>query len=114
MKLIDRRTDDGSRHFACLPKTADWETFRDHLAQLPDLRVTNFVPKGIVEPWIDFAYQGHQFVVREQRGEVWFFVDNPQCCDLLLYQVVLHSQGLLCKGERLSAKMILPLPGQTG
>jgi hypothetical protein len=95
MQLIDRRTDDGSRHFASLPKTCTWQAFCEHVLLLPGAQIANFVAAGVAEAWIDFTCQDHQFSVSEQGGKFCFFVRDPQCPDLTLYQVASHCEKLL-------------------
>lgn len=97
MRIIDQRTEDGSRRFLCLPKTTDWEGLRGHLAQLPGLRVANYLAGGFA-PMLDFFYWGHRFSIQEQSGEFWFTVLDPMCSDLTLYQIAIHVEGLLCGG----------------
>jgi len=95
MKLIDRRTIDGSRHFVCLPRSASWQALCEHVALLPGLEIVNFVADGPAEAWLGFTYRGHRFAVRHEGQEFHFFVDDPRCSDLSLYQVAAHCEGLL-------------------
>jgi hypothetical protein len=95
MQLIDRRTDDGSRHFAVLPKTCTWQALCEHLLLLQGAEIANFVAAGVAEAWIDFTYQGHRFWVNEQGGKFSFLVRDPQCPDLILYQVASHCEALV-------------------
>jgi hypothetical protein len=100
MKLIDERTPDGSRHFAQLPKTAPWEAVRDHVLLLGNARVVNFVSDGRAQPWLDFTFRGHRFLIHCHENQFCLFVRDPQCSDLVLYEVGLHFEGLL--GEAIS------------
>jgi hypothetical protein len=95
MKLIDVRTADGSRHFACLRRTATWQAVGGHLALLPGAEVLNFIVHGVAEAWLDFAYHQHRFSIRQHGEECWFSVRDPQCSDLRLYQVAAHFEALL-------------------
>lgn len=95
MQLIDRRTEDGSRHFASLPQTSTWHALGDHLLLLPGTRIANFVADDVKEAWIDFTYLDHRFRVNEREGEFCFCVSDPQCPDLILYQVASHCERLL-------------------
>jgi hypothetical protein len=95
MQLIDRRTEDGSRHFASLPKTCAWQALCGHVLRLPGARVANFVAAGLSHPWIDFTYRGYRFLVTERGGELCFLVRDPQCPDLILYQVASRCEELL-------------------
>ncbi len=98
MKLIDERTPDGSRHFAKLPKIAPWETVRDHVLLLGIARVVNYVGDGPGQPWLDFTFRGHRFLIHCHENQLRLFVRDPQCSDLILYEVGLHFERLL--GER--------------
>jgi hypothetical protein len=95
MRLIDHRTQDGSRHFASLPKTCAWQALYEHILLLSATQITNFVAAGVVEPWMDFTYQGQRFSIRQQGGRYCFLVRDPQCPDLTLYKVASHCEKLL-------------------
>ena len=95
MKLIDERTPDGSRHFAKLPKIAPWEVVRDHVLLLGSARVVNYVGEGPSEPWLDFTFRGHRFLIHSHENQFRLFVRDPQCSDLILYEVGLHFEQLL-------------------
>jgi hypothetical protein len=53
------------------------------------------VAAGVAEAWIDFTHRGHRFLVSEQGGKFCFLVRDPQCPDLILYQVATHCEKLL-------------------
>jgi hypothetical protein len=95
MQLIDRRTEDGSRHFANLPEACTWQALCEHILLLSGTQIANFVAAGLSEAWIDFTYQGHRFSVRHEGGRFCFFVRDPQCPDLSLYRVASHCEDLL-------------------
>ena len=95
MKLIDIRARDGSRHFAVLPHTAAWEAVRDHAPRLPEARVINFIDERIAQPWLDFTFQGHHFVIHCRHNEIHLTVRDPLCSDLILFQVASHFGELL-------------------
>jgi hypothetical protein len=95
MKLIDERTPDGSRHFARLPKIAAWEVVRDHVLLLGNARVVNYVAEGPAEPWLDFTFRGHRFLIHSHGNQFRLSVRDPQCSDLILYEVGLHFERLL-------------------
>jgi len=94
-RLIDHRTEDGSRHFTSLPKSGTWEALCEHLLLLSGTEIANFVVTGETEAWIDFTYQGHRFSVNHREGKFCFCVRDPQCPDLTLYQVASHCEKLL-------------------
>jgi len=94
MRLIDLRTADGSRQFACLPQDVAWDAVRDHALRLPDAQVIGFVGEEIAPPWLDFSFRGHRFVVHGRHGQLQFFVRQPHCPDLILFQVAQHFAEL--------------------
>ena len=99
MKLIDERTPDGSRYFSRLAHVAEWEDVRDHALRLPGAEIANFVGDELAEAWLDFSYRGHRFQIRSRDEHLLLFVDDPQCSDLILYQVGRHFERLMHKDE---------------
>ena len=97
MKLIDQRMPDGSRHFARLPRITPWEVVRGHVLLLQGAEVLNFVGEGIANAWLDFTYRGHRFVIHSHENQLRLCVRDPQCPDLLLYQVGCHFEQLLAE-----------------
>jgi hypothetical protein len=95
MRLIDRRTEDGSRHFASLPKTCTWQALCERILLLPGAQIADFGAVNEAGTWIDFTYRGYRFSVSHRNGEFCFFVREPQCPDLSLYRVASHCQDLL-------------------
>ena len=95
MKLIDERATDGSRHFAKLPKITPWEVVRDHVLLLGSAKVVNYVDEGIASPWLDFTFRGHRFLIHCHENQLRLFVRDPQCSDLILYEVGTHFERLL-------------------
>jgi len=95
MRLIDVRSSDGSRHFARLPKTAPWDALREHVARLSGVETVSLVVPGPIGPWLDFTFRGHFFRVHNGGQEFHFFVRDPRCSDVSLYQVASHCEKLL-------------------
>ena len=95
MKLIDRRTTDGSRHFVCLPMSASWQALCEHVAAFLGVEDVNFVAAGPAKAWLGFTYRGQRFTVRHEGQEFHFFVADPLCPDLSLYQIAAHCEELL-------------------
>lgn len=94
MKLIDERTLDGSRRFTHLPQVADWISVRDHVSLLPGAEMVNFIGGEMAQDWLDFAFHGRRFLIRGHDDHLHLFVDDPQCSDLILYQVGRHFEQL--------------------
>jgi hypothetical protein len=99
MKLINQIASDGSRQFAELPQAQDWDQLREHLKSLAGVSITDFLTDHVTEAWIDFSYSGHSFSINNQFGEYWFFVDDPNCHDKILEQVVVHCERFLNTGS---------------
>jgi hypothetical protein len=84
---------DGSRMFGSLELPVLWDTLRMHAEKLPGVRVTGFVG-NVVEGWVEFAYRGHAFVMNNAvEGEYWFFVEDPDCPDEVLVEVLGYFRG---------------------
>jgi hypothetical protein len=86
--LIDHRMQDGSRYFVALPQNASCYEVRDYVATIPGSQLTGFLCDDVTEAWIDFRYQRHRFTINDQLGEYWFFVEDPDCPDDILEDVV--------------------------
>jgi hypothetical protein len=95
MRLIDARTTDGSRQFARLRKGATLQALRDHAALLPGLSIVSCFPGHADAGWFEFTYRGHSFAVRNGGSAYCFFVKDPRCPDISLYQVACHCEQLL-------------------
>jgi hypothetical protein len=83
---------DGSRNFAGLPQTLDWYPVRDHVSAFPGAELTGFLCDHVTEAWIDFTYRGHRFSINDQYGDYWFFVDDPECDEQILDEVLTHFE----------------------
>ena len=112
MRLIDKRTRDGSRRFARLPWAAAWADVRDHALLLPNAEIVNFVDLGYAQPWLDFHFRRHRFLIRVRNGLLRLSVRDPQCPDLILYEVGHHFERLL--GKPGADKKPLPPRGGRG
>jgi hypothetical protein len=98
MKLIDERTLDGSRHFAHWPHAATWSAVYDHLLLLPSAEPVNVVGRQVAAAGLDFTFRGHRFTIHSHEGQFRLIVCDPQCSDLILYQVGRHFERLLGEG----------------
>jgi hypothetical protein len=98
MRLIDERTPDGSRHFAELPTTSCWKAVRDYVLLLGSAEVINYIDDEIASPWLDFTFRGHRFLIHSHENRLRLYVRDPQCSDLILYEVGIHFERLLGRG----------------
>jgi hypothetical protein len=92
MQLIDIRTSDGSRHFVRLPKHVSWKALCEHIGLLPG---DNFFSNWIAQPRLEFTFRGHRFTVRDSGREFHFYVCDPRCSDVALYQLAYYCEQLL-------------------
>ncbi len=95
MRLIDNRTQDGSRHFASLPQGATWGKVCDHVLLLPGAEMISFFADWPARAWLDFRFRQHRFMIKTYDGQFCLFVADPRCPDLILYQVGCHFERLL-------------------
>lgn len=86
---------DGSRNFADLPETVFFDKLREIASNLVGAKETAFVTDWITEVWLNFEYRGHKFSINNQNGDYWFFVENPNCSDEILLEVIDHFRKLL-------------------
>lgn len=100
-ELLNIVMNDGSRHFGDIPALVDWHTLRHHIAQLEGAAVTGFVTDHVTEAWIDFTYRGHRFSANDQFGDYWFFVDDRNCPDDTLIEVLDHCRKVFDAGQNL-------------
>lgn len=99
MRLIDERTQDGSRHFACFPQETTWDEVCSHAALLPDAEIVNSVSGDHAPAWLDFRFREHRFLIKTRDGQLHLLVYDPQCCDLILYEVGRHFERLSADDE---------------
>ncbi len=83
---------DGSRHFGELDLVSFFDIMHGHLARLEGAIETGFVTDWVTEMWLDFEFCGHNFSINNQLGWYWLFVDDPECPDQLLEQVLGHFE----------------------
>ena len=93
--LLKIKMNDSSRHFVDLPEIVFFDEFYDHADKLEGAEITEFVTDGVVEMWLDFDFRGHKFSVNNQFGDYWFFVQDPNCPDEILLEVINHFRKLL-------------------
>lgn len=86
---------DGSRNFADLPETVFFDELRDIAKKFEDAKVTDFVTDWVTEVWLDFEYRGHKFSINNPYGNYWFFVQNPDCPDEILLEVIEYFERFL-------------------
>ncbi|MCE5301816.1 MAG: hypothetical protein LLF97_01755 [Planctomycetaceae bacterium] len=94
MRLIDQRTPDGSRQFACLRAVGDRRTLNSHVLQLSGAESLQCAGSRDVALRLDFHFRRHCFLATLCHGLLRLFVRDPQCPDLILYEVLAHFERL--------------------
>ena len=95
-KIFDLRMSDGSRSFADLPEVVSFAGLHNIAENLEGARITGFLDAAI-EVWLDFDYRGERFSINNQNGEYWFFVENHNCVDEILLEVINHFESFFEK-----------------
>ncbi len=93
--LLEIKLNDGSRHFVDFPEVIFFDDFYDHTEELDGAEITEFIADGVVEMWLEFEFRGHNFSVSNQPGDYWFFVQDPDCPDEILLEIIVHFRKLL-------------------
>jgi hypothetical protein len=93
--LLENKMNDGSRHFADLPEVVFFDDFADYVEELDGAEIVEFLTDGVVEMWLDFEFRGHKFSVNNQFGDYWFFVEDSDCPEEILFEVIDHFRLLL-------------------
>ena len=93
--LLEIKMNDGSRHFVDMPEVVFFDEFYDHTEKFEGAEITEFLTDGVVEMWLDFKFRGHKFTVNNQFGDYWFFVENPECPEEILLEVIAHYSKLM-------------------
>jgi hypothetical protein len=94
-ELRDKKMNDGSRHFVDMPEVVFFDEFADHVESLEDAEITEFITNGVVEMWLEFEFRGHKFSVNNQLGDYLFFVEDANCPDEILIEIINHFRKLL-------------------
>ena len=92
MRLLDSG-DDGSRHFIDMPHVADWTVIGRQVLQWNGAKIINSVAlvlqRGSISP-----SAGTASLSKATAMPLRFFVADPQCPDLILYEVAQHFERL--------------------
>ncbi len=96
-ELLESKMKDGSRHFVDMPEVVFFDELADHAEELEDVEITEFITDGVVEMWLEFEFRGHKFSVNNKFGDYWFFVQDPNCPDEILLEIIDHFRQLLEK-----------------
>ena len=87
--LFDAKMRDGSRHFVDMPEVIFFDEFADHVEELEGAE--------IIEMWLEFEFHGQKFSVGNQLGDYQFFVNDANCSEEILFEVIKHFRVLLEK-----------------
>ncbi len=92
---FENKLRDGSRHFVDMPEVVFFDDLTDHVEELDGAEITDFLTDGVVEMWLDFEYQEHNFSVNNHLGDYWFFVEDAECPEEILFEIIDHFRQLL-------------------
>jgi hypothetical protein len=93
--LFKTESKDDWRHFVDMPEVIFFDHFYDYLEELEGAEITSFVPDGTIEMRLDFDFHGHKFFVDNQLGEYRFFVQDRNCPEEILFEIIDHFRALL-------------------
>lgn len=93
--FVETETNDGARHFVDMPEVVFFDDFYDHTEKLKGAEITEFIIDGVVEMRLDFEFRGQKFSVNNQFGDYRFFVENPECPEEILLEVIAHYSKLM-------------------
>ena len=86
--LLNFITPKGSIQFGELPEIYPWSILRKQIKSLKGAFETGYVSDDVTEFWLDFEYREHKFSINNNLGDFWFFVENPECPDEILSEVL--------------------------
>ncbi len=92
---LNEKMRDGSRHFVDMPEVVFFDEVADHVEELDGAEITEFLTDGVVEMWLEFEYRGHEFTVNNHLGDYLFFVEDADCPEEILFEIVDHFRQLL-------------------
>ncbi len=97
MRIDERRhnVSENARHFVDLPEVVFFDDLAEHIAKLPGSKLIEFEADGVVGVWIEFEYLDNNFFVDNALGDFRFYVENPECDESILLDVIDHLRRLL-------------------
>jgi hypothetical protein len=96
-ELLENKIKSGARHFVDMPEVVFFDELADQVETLEGAEITEFITDGVVEMWLEFEFREHKFSVTNQYGDYLFFVENPECPEEILIEVMNHFRKLLEK-----------------
>jgi hypothetical protein len=92
--LLDIRSA-GWRQFAARPENVSWVRLRRHLNEMPDAAFVDVACDRMNEAALIFTYQGHRFGIDLRDGSFRFNVEDPNCPDAALREVLAYADQML-------------------
>jgi hypothetical protein len=89
MGLLDDRSS-GWRQFASRPETISWVRLRRHIDAMAGAALVDVACDRMNEAALIFTYRGHRFGLDLQDGAFRFTVEDPNCPDDILREVIAH------------------------
>ena len=96
MELLDDRTG-GWRRFAVLPETVSWMRVRRHFTAMPGANLVDLACDRMNEAALIFVYEECRFAVDLEGEQFRFSVENPECPDAVLREVLQYAAQLMGK-----------------
>lgn len=93
--LLEAKIKDGARHFVDMPEAVFFDEFADHVEELDGAEITEFLTDGVVDMWLEFDFGGHKFSVTTRFGDYWFLVEDADCPEEILIEIIDHFRQLL-------------------
>jgi hypothetical protein len=72
-----------------------WKALYKYIGKLEGVKKTGFLTDYIAtEVWMNFTFRGYNFHINNQMQEYWFFVENADCPDEILDEIVSYCSPL--------------------
>lgn len=95
---LRQNVSENARHFVDFPEVVFFDDLVEHIAKLPGTELIEFEVDGVVAVWIEFEYLDNKFFVDNALGDFRFHVENPECDESILLDVIDHLRRLLESG----------------
>ena len=92
--LLDIRSA-GWRQFAARPENVSWVRLRRHLNEMPGAALVDVACDRMNEAALIFTHRGHRFGIDLNEGTFRFNVEDPNCSDDVLREVLAYADQML-------------------
>jgi len=96
MRIEELRSsiNDNARHFADFPEAVFFDDLAEHIGILQGCEITEYEVDGVIGMWFEFDYLEQHFFVDTLLGCFRFYVEDPECDDSILRDVIDHLAPL--------------------